>query len=195
VTLRSIKHARWVAHVNGLNTDESMRQWLVDTMSLTRKLISHSTHFRVRCLRQARAVCLADEAAAIGLPARGVVREREVVLECDGRPVVYAHTVVPLHATTFDWPFFGGLGERSLGTTLFGDPRVQRGRLHFARLRPSHPLALRACEATGIPATPALHARRCLYRRHSGLLLVTEVFLPAIVGLTAHRNERVRALS
>jgi chorismate lyase len=29
------------------------------------------------------------------------------------------------------------------------------------------------------------HARRCVYRRHQGLLMVTEVFLPAVIDLTA----------
>lgn len=135
---------------------------------------------------------MADEATAIGLRRRQV-REREVLLECDGVPVVYAHTIVPLDATASDWPFFGTLGDRSLGTTLFGDPRVRRGALEFARLHPSHPLALRAARALGMKMFVApLHARRCLYRRRKGLLLVTEIFLPAIahIGRDAAKAER-----
>ena len=34
---------------------------------------------------------------------------------------------------------------------------------------------------------PTLHARRCLYRRQRGLLLVTELFLPAIAQLMPRR--------
>jgi chorismate--pyruvate lyase len=160
-----------------------MRDWLTDQASLTVKLIRRSSRFRVQRLRQRIALCLADEFAEVGLRRRGRVREREVLLRCDEVPVVFAHTVVPLAATASDWPFFGGLGEKSLGSTLFGDPRVRQGRLQFARLRPAHPLARRAAAAAGVQAAGVLYARRCLYRRRRGLLLVTEVFLPAIDGL------------
>ncbi|HJV83621.1 chorismate--pyruvate lyase family protein [Noviherbaspirillum sp.] len=180
----SIGYARWCNHVNGVNPTPEMRSWLTDTVSLTQKLVARSSHFRVRRLRQEHALCLADEFAQLDLPRRARVQEREVLLQCDGRPMVYGHTVVPLSATASDWPFFGTLGERSLGTTLFGDPRVQRGKLQYARLRARHPLARRARAAIGGEdfASP-LFARRCLYRRENGVLLVTELFLPAIAEL------------
>jgi chorismate lyase len=194
-------HARWAAHVNGVGAPAALRGWLTDTGSLTVKLMASGEHFRVLRLRQTSGLCLADERAAIGLARRRQVQEREVVLHAGGRPVVYAHTVVPLDATASDWPFFGTLGERSLGTTLFGDPRVERGQLHYARLRPWHPLARRARAALDetlegaevdsslqTHSSSLLYARRCLYRRRKGLLLVTEVFLPAIHTLCAvHR--------
>jgi chorismate lyase len=188
-----VAHARWVAHVNGVHASPQMRGWLTDKMSLTQKLIAHSSHFRVRRLWQERAMCLPDEYAQVDLPTPRMVQEREVLLECDGRPMVYAHTVVPLDATTYDWPFFGRLGERSLGTTLFGDPLVKRGSLQYARLRPQHPLAARARRALDMELPLAqLFARRCLYRRRNGVLLVTELFLPAIAELRAPRNENLR---
>ncbi len=184
MSFHAAAHARWFCHVNGVNPTREMRGWLVDTESLTLKLIACSSQFRVRRLRQQRGMCLADESAAVALPRRCCVQEREVLLQCDGRPTVYAHTIVPLHATAADWPFFGTLGERSLGSTLFGDPQVMRGPLQFARLRAQHPLARRARialleERVDFP----IFARRCLYRRRNGTLLVTELFLPAIADL------------
>lgn len=184
MTFRSVAHARWYGHVNGVKPTLQMRDWLADTASLTLKLTARSKEFRVRCLRQEHGACMADEIEAVGLPRRLCVQEREVLLLCDERPMVYAHTIVPLSATTSDWPFFGTLGERSLGTTLFGDPRVTRGAMQFAKLRAAHPLARRASEATGGQVFLApLFARRCLYRRKNGVLLVTELFLPAITDL------------
>jgi len=184
VTLHSVRHARWYSHVNSVNPTREMRGWLTDTMSLTRKLMAHSSHFRVRRLHQGRGMCLADECDAVELARCACVQEREVLLQCDGHPVVFAHTIVPLNATTSDWPFFGTLGERSLGTTLFGDPRVVRGSLQYARLRAQHPLVRRASAALGgAQFESALFARRCLYRRKNGVLLVTELFLPSIAGL------------
>lgn len=175
--------AVWHAHVNGCLAPRETRHWLTDRVSLTVKLIAHSGHFRVHRLAQRRALCLRDEAAAIGLARPMMVQEREVLLECDGVPVVYAHTAVPLTADADDWPFFGSLGERSLGTTLFGDPLVRRGALHYARLSQAHPLHRRAVRAMDSACVPPLFARRCLFRRKSGVLLVTEVFLPEIAAL------------
>lgn len=178
-----LSRARWLAHANGVAAPAPLRHWLSDRMSLTMKLTARCGQFRVRRLRQQRGLCLADEMAAVALSRRISVQEREVLLLCDGEPMVFAHSIVPLSATASDWPFFGGLGERSLGTTLFGDPLVQRGHLQYAQLSPAHPLFQRACAAAALQDIAQLFARRCLYRRKNGLLLVTEVFLPAISRL------------
>lgn len=186
----SLRQARWLAHPDGVRAPSAVRDWLTTPGSLTARLVAHSRQFRVQKLRQASAVCLADEARAVGLARPQRVWEREVVLRCDGRPAVYGHTVVPLSATAHDWPLFSALGERSLGTTLFYDPLVRRGQLEFARIRPGHPLLARVRAALGAEAADALadpdatyYARRCVYRRRQGLLLVTEVFLPAVLDL------------
>ncbi|HEY1228494.1 MAG TPA: chorismate lyase [Ramlibacter sp.] len=185
-----MRRARWLAHPDGAGASAAMRDWLTTPGSLTARLIAHSRQFRVQKLRQAGNLCLADEAAAIGLARPERVLEREVLLRCDGAPVVYGHTVVPLSATAHDWPLFSALGERSLGTTLFYDPRVKRGQLEFARIRPGHPLLARvqaalAREGLGLQSDTVYYARRCVYRRRQGLLLVTEVFLPAVLNLAA----------
>ena len=185
---RSLRQANWMGHVLAVNAPHELRHWLTGGGSLTAKLKDHSDTFRVQVLHQQVATCLADEARAIGLHRPGRVWEREVLLRCDNTPVVYAHTVVPMSADATDWPLFSALGERSLGTTLFGDPRVRRGTLEYARLRNTHPLALRAraaLDANGaVPAEEQLlYARRCLYRRRQGTLLVTEVFLPPVTQL------------
>ncbi len=190
---RGQARARWQAHAPAAG---ALRSWLVDQSSLTLKLRARCQQFRVRRLHQSRAPCLADEAGAIGLVRVHQVWEREVLLECDQVPMVFAHTVVPLAATANDWPLFSALGERSLGSTLFGDPQVQQGCLHWARLRPVHPLAQRARAALATRLGPAhallaqlqgqpLFARRCLYRRKRGVLLVTEVFFPWVLQLAA----------
>ncbi|MDL2356958.1 MAG: chorismate lyase [Pseudomonadota bacterium] len=185
----SLRQALWHRHVNAVAPAAAMRAWLTAGGSLTARLVAHSGAFRVQRLHQRTALCLADEAAVIGMGRPGRVWEREVLLRCDERPVVFAHTVVPMAASATDWPLFNALGERSLGSTLFYDPLVRRGALEFARLRAGHPLALRARAALGDPHAPhdqsIYYARRCLYRRHQGSLLVTEVFLPAVIDLIA----------
>ena len=194
----SLRQTQWQPHVLALNAPASLRPWLTAGGSLTARLKDHSQTFRVQCLHQRVARCLSDEAAVIGLHRPGRVWEREVLLRCDNTPVVFAHTVVPMSATAADWPLFSALGERSLGTTLFGDPQVRRGVLEFARLREGHPLARRAAAALGLgnedqlreapPQERILYARRCLYRRRRGTLLVTEVFLPSVLDLKQQRS-------
>jgi len=186
----SLRRARWLGHPDSVGAGAAMRDWLATPGSLTARLVAHSRQFRVQKLRQETNLCLADEAAAIGLARPRRVWEREVLLRCDGEPVVYGHTVVPMSATAQDWPLFSALGERSLGSTLFRDPLVRRGQLEFARIRPGHPLLARvqaalAREGRSLGSDTVYHARRCLYRRRQGLLLVTEVFLPAVLNLAA----------
>lgn len=175
--------AAWQPHARAVRAPEAMHDWLVTPGSLTARLVAASRDFRVRRLHQRGALCLADEAAAIGLARRQRVWEREVLLMCDGRPAVFGHTVVPLDASASDWPLFSALGERSLGSTLFYDPLVTRGRLAFARLGPDHPLVRRVHAQVAGDHPTTYYARRCLYRRRQGLLLVTEVFLPAVLNL------------
>jgi chorismate--pyruvate lyase len=196
VRAASLRQARWLAHPDGVRAPIAMRDWLTTPGSLTARLVAHSRQFRVQKLRQANAACLADEARAIGLARAQRVHEREVLLRCDGRPVVYGHTVVPLNATAHDWPLFSALGERSLGSTLFYDPLVRRGQLEFARIRPGHPLLARVQAALGEEGSAdiagAIHfARRCVYRRRQGLLLVTEVFLPAVLDLATDKRANI----
>jgi chorismate--pyruvate lyase len=185
VRIATLRQALWHPHVNAVNAPVPMRHWLATGGSLTAHLVAHSAAFRVQRLHQRTALCLPDEARAIGMARPGRVWEREVLLRCDGRPVVFAHTVVPMSASASDWPLFSALGERSLGSTLFDDPQVRRGELEFARIRAGHPLMQRARAALGGAEDTILFARRCLYRRHRGTLLVTEVFLPSVLELAA----------
>jgi chorismate--pyruvate lyase len=180
---------RWLAHVAAGSAAPALRAWLTSPGSLTARLRSHCDNFEVRLLRQAHRVCLPDQARTIGLARRGRVLEREVLLCCDGRPVVYAQTVAPASCSANDWPFLSKLGSRSLGAALFGDPRITHGPLQHARLGAGHPLLRRALAALplqecGVP----LHARRRQYRRRGGVLLVTELFLPAIAQLTPRHS-------
>ncbi len=180
---------RWLGQVAAVHAAPALRDWLASPGSLTARLRAHCLQFDVRLLRQGGAACLADQASLVQLARRGRVAEREVLLVCDGRPVVYAQTVVPAGGSRADWPFFHALGSRSLGLALFQDPRIERGVLQHARLSVRHALARRALAALpSLDAARVFHARRCLYRRQRGLLLVTELFLPAIAQLVPRRR-------
>lgn len=187
--------ANWHTHVNHVRASSKMADWLSNRDSLTERLIAHSQQFRVQRLYQGRGLCLQDEFAQIDLSRVEQVVEREVLLCCDEVPVVYAHTILPLHANAYQWPLFASLGNRSLGTTLFSDPLVQRGPLQYARLRPAHPLMRRIgklalFELSEIGESHLL-ARRSVFTRRGSKLLVTEVFLPAMQALSLNKSKAV----
>lgn len=181
--------ANWHSHIHKHAVSTEMHDWLTNPQSLTMRLAARCELFRVQRLQQQIAPCLYDEFHAIGLATRANAVERNVLLRCDEAPVVYAHTVLPLSATGSQWPLFAALGHKSLGSILFQDPQVTRGRLEYAQLRTTHPLMRRIFGMQLVKAeTTSLFARRSLFTRRGSSLLVTEVFLPALSALPPARH-------
>lgn len=160
----------------GNGPDAVLRSWLTETGSLTARCVRHSRQFAVRLLAYGKARPLGDEAAA----RRAWVRE--VVLECDGRPVIFAHTTLACGGGRLT-RWLAGLGSRSLGSLLFSYPGFDRGPIEFCRFDARHPLYRRAARLGPLP--PVLWARRSLHTLAGQSVLVTEVFLPEITRLVA----------
>jgi chorismate--pyruvate lyase len=162
--------------------DARLRRWLLDRDSLTRRIQLRCERFRLDMLSQRVVVVRHDERAAIGLRAGARCLEREVSLNCGPRPLVFAHSVVAPRAMKGAWRMLSGLGTRPLGAALFADPRIQRYPLRFCQLNRRHALYKRACGLLDAPPA-SMWARRSLFVLHGAPLLVTEVFLPAILAL------------
>jgi len=158
------------------------RAWLADRGSLTRRLKERCQAFRVRPVRQELDRPLPDERNRVGLRPGELALVREVYLFCGETPVVFAHSVlmpVDLHGV---WNSVSRQGTKPLGEALFSDPRVRRAPLEFRALGRHHALYRRA--SLVLHNTPArLWARRSLFSLHARPLLVTEVFLPAVLEL------------
>jgi chorismate--pyruvate lyase len=181
-----VRTARWFDHVNALGASAVEKSWLSDAGSMTQKLKSRSRHFAVRHLSQQSGQCAWEESRALGLTQRLRLKQREVILLCDNAPVIYGFTSVMSRAMRRDWPFLQRLGNVPLGAKLFTDVGVERQPLQYARLHPSHPLMRQAAKALGMACFPkALFARRSVFSRQQGVMLVTEIFLPAITQVMA----------
>ncbi len=167
----------WRRHPPSFLRAGLLRSWLVEPGSLTARCQAGCARFRVRLLACGRGAALADE-----VPARGRPWVREVVLECDGVPVIFAHTVLPAQPRGRLSRWLARLGSRSLGSLLFAFPGFTRGCLEFRRLDRRHPLYARA--ARHGPDEPDLWARRSRHELEGQEVLVTEVFLPALVTRT-----------
>lgn len=123
-----------------------------------------------------------DELDVMGLRANELALVREVYLYCGDTPVVFAHSVVAHKDLRGAWRSLSGLGNKSLGTVLFSNPKIERTPLVFKKVSRRHFLYDRACERLMIKPAD-LWARRSLFTLHGQSILVTEVFLPAILDL------------
>lgn len=167
---------RWRDRLPRGQVERRLASWLTEPGSLTARCQAASSHFRVRLLRFARAPALADEGAG-----RPTVRVREVLLECDGVPVIFAHTTLSTATGGRLSNWIARLGSRSLGSLLFAHPGFVRGAIEYCRLDTRHPLHRRV--AAVAPVAGELWARRSHHRLGAQEVLVTEVFLPAIFDL------------
>jgi chorismate--pyruvate lyase len=167
---------RWRDRLPRGQVERRLASWLTEPGSLTARCQAASSHFRVRLLRFARAPALADEGAG-----RPTVRVREVLLECDGVPVIFAHTTLSTAPGGRLSNWIARLGSRSLGSLLFAHPGFVRGAIEYCRLDARHPLYRRV--AAVAPTGAVLWARRSHHRLGEQEVLVTEVFLPAILDL------------
>ena len=172
-----MKRSKWRQRLPHGLCDPVLRSWLTEPDSLTARCQRASSSFRVRLLRFAKGAALADEAVEGGV-GRERAWVREVALECDGVPVIFAHTTLAATGNGRLTRWMSRLGSRSLGSLLFAYPGFRRGAIEFLRLDCRHPLYQRAAALSAVEGE--LWARRSLHRLGTQQVLVTEFFLPDI---------------
>lgn len=154
--------------------------WLEEQGSLTARIRRFCCgRMRVRVLREYWGRPTHDEAQALRLTNGRYVRIREVLLMCEDTAWVYARTVMPLQTLRGRQRSLLMLGTRPLGSVLFGRLSVWRSPLNIRRLRDGDAL-LAAVHRSG-ESGQDLWARRSVLRFSGRALLVTEVFLPALL--------------
>jgi chorismate--pyruvate lyase len=142
-----------------------VRQWLLDSGSLTQRLkVASAGNFHVKCLSQGWQVPTIDEARLLGLQSRQCAWVREVELYCYDQPWVYARSVIPPRSLAGRLGFLRKLQNSALGSLLFKDPFLQRS--HFA---------VSLLQRQG----QTIFGRRSLFHLYHQPLLVAEFFLPA----------------
>lgn len=158
----------------------SISHWIFEQGSLTRRLQErYGESFRVNLLSQSWERPFAEEARQLKLgPGRQAI-VREVALEANDQPLIYARSVIPARTLQGADRRLAHLGNRPLGHILFSDPRLHRIELELARTGPA------SWQPGLLPITDsgaaACWGRRSLYSlggRHT--LLVAEFFLPAL---------------
>ena len=149
---------------------------------MTARIRRHCRAFQLRPLTQHIGAALPDESALSTLPGGRGTLVREILLMEGGQVLVFAHSVVTRRHLMGPWRGLRSLGGRPLADMLYADRRVSREPLRYRQLAAADPLSQRLRKALPEADFP-LWARRSVFKRHGAALLVTEVFLPAILDL------------
>ncbi|MCC5812831.1 MAG: chorismate lyase [Ectothiorhodospiraceae bacterium] len=154
--------------------------WLRRTNSLTARLRHRcGAAFAVRVLDEGWRRPSLDEARRLRLPYHRLAWVREVALTCDGRPLVFARSVIPSRSLVGPNRALRTLGSRPLGELLFAGAGTRRDPLEVVALQSHHWLFHRVGELVGSDP-PTLWARRRVHWLNRRPLLVAEVFLPEL---------------
>lgn len=156
----------WRLAQDGLNLPEAnvWLPWLQEPGSLTQRLREQYGTVQVQPLFEGLQTPHPTESHILNAtPAQtppAWVREVQLLGGCV--PRLWARTVIPHWSAHNPWAQVQTLGQQPLGELLFVWPDIERGPLHIGH-------------------TPMGWARYCVYHRHQAPLLLTEVFLPALL--------------
>ncbi len=155
----------------------SVLSWLFDTSSLTARLIERcADDFSVRVISQKWQKLDSGEASAMGLNNVHSALVRQVLLCCDGQPLVYARTVIPSTTIKGAQRRYANMGNRPLGAMLFADRTMRREAVEVGFLPADHA----ANQYTNFDQP--IWGRRSVFRVSNRPLLVSEYFLPELIS-------------
>ncbi len=144
------------------------KSWLLDSGSLTRRLIKQSTQdFRVRVVSEGVARMFQHEKDVLKSPV-GCAWIREVELIVDGQVWVFARSVVPLSTLNGQDLQLRYLGNKPLGHLLFSSPRYKRSQFQIGKI--------------ALENTQSIWGRRSIFSCNGQQknLLVSETFMPVV---------------
>ena len=152
--------------------------WLFDNESLTRRLINASgNNLGVRVLNQHYAKPLLCERRTLETDGHQKAYIREVLLMGNGRPWVYARTVIPLSTMTGRLQQLKRLDDKPLGAFLFSFPNMYRKPMQFAKIADQHHVVPQEL----LDSKDSCWGRRSVFCIDHKTLLVNEIFLPEFV--------------
>jgi chorismate-pyruvate lyase len=163
-----------IRSLDSVNLDPGLRRWLTCDGLLTERL---------QRLPGVRLEVLAETDVRLTPRQRHLVgtrdtsgRLREISLQSGDTRYVFATSLIPDSLVrTYAW--LEELGEQPLGATLTAHLKVPRSKFRFRKLAADEPLAEQAAvEGNCGP----LWSRQSTFQLPDGLILVSEVFLPAL---------------
>ena len=126
---------------------------------------------------QERRVISHEEKLILELSEADTVIDRKVLLKGRDAPWIFAHSLIPLSSATGDLKVLKNLNNRSLGEFLFKNSSIVRRSLEIAH----NEAKSFGIEAKDIGYEEKLWGRRSLFSKGRRSLLVSEIFLPALI--------------
>jgi chorismate--pyruvate lyase len=151
-------------------TDHHIADWLLHTGSLTERLQALTNSFEVKVLGQATLEPDESEKAALVDYEQHKWQVREVILYGDGKPWVFARSVLPEHLCKTTW---ATLGNQPLGQRIFNDDNFVRSEFVITQMNQN---PLRDIDENA--ENGKLWGRRSAFKLENWHLLVAEIFLP-----------------
>jgi len=155
--------------------DATLRNWLLDTGSLTERLESYCQDFRVQVLGQQHSEVSIEESQQLTAYSSATAvtkwQVREVILWCNNQPWVFARSIIPEQMCQSE---FVDLGNQPLGKLIFNDPRFIRMPFKITQINQNHSII----SALKLPCKQSLWARRSVFQFGGLAMSVAELFLP-----------------
>lgn len=167
-------HATWNKAAKYTIPNQHLADWLLHTGSLTERLQALTQNFEVRVLGQATIDADKSEQAALPDYDKHQWQIREVILYGNGKPWVFARSVLPEHLCKTTW---ATLGNQPLGQRIFNDHNFVRSEFVITQLL-NNPIACIDNSLESGSEIQALWGRRSAFQIKDWHLLVAEIFLP-----------------
>ena len=143
-----------------------LKNWLLDTGSLTERVQSLSEHFSLELIGQRTQTPHDNELALLHGNGNTSYQAREILLCGNHQPWVFARSIIP---QAFVDSELSDLGREPLGKRLFNDTRFTRSQFQLCTVQASQ---------FGIKGNQTLWGRRSLFTLDDYSMIVAEVFLP-----------------
>lgn len=143
-----------------------LKNWLLDTGSLTERVQSLSNHFSLELIGQHEQIPHDNELSFLLDNGETHYQAREILLCGDHKPWVFARSIIP---QAFVDSELSNLGREPLGKRLFNDKRFTRSAFQLCTVPASQ---------FGINSNQILWGRRSLFTLGNYSMIVAEVFLP-----------------
>lgn len=164
--------------------DAYLKNWLLDTGSLTERLQSQCRQFSVAVIGQRPIPLDLEELNQLDGKNSNSLKwhVREVMLLGDGRPWVFARSIIPQSLCEGD---LAQLGNKPLGKIIFNDSRFSRSGFQLCQVKnPNQWLT-----GIGVHNRTSLWGRRSVFSFENLKMSVAEVFLPEAPAYRQMRDQ------
>nr|WP_297348709.1 chorismate lyase [uncultured Glaciecola sp.] len=168
-------HAVWKNAAQYDIPNQRLADWLLHTGSLTERLQALTNKFEVKVLGQATIDADPSEQSTLPDYHKHQWQIREVILYGDGKPWVFARSVLPEHLCKTTW---ATLGNQPLGQRIFNDNKFVRSEFVITPLDRNPITGIDIASPPSSNAINQLWGRRSAFKIEDWNLLVAEVFLP-----------------